>query len=959
MKIINLILLLTIYQTVFPIYAEDINSDTAIVRIVGDRMYPPFEFLDENNKPSGFVVELIKAVMDDMGRKYTLELCNFPDAIGAIRNGQADILTGLCHSELRNKDFSFTLPHSYIYPCIICRKKSTIRTLANLDGRNIVLQKGEVIEDLLKEAGSTCLIHSFNSMDEALPLVNAGKYDAALCGNSLARYIIMKEGLQNLEIRSLEIEPQSYSFITLKDKKIIRDLNKSLIRLKDNGTYAEIYNKWFGVEDKSTLRQYNYLIGGLAILLIIILCVVDRLKKRVRHEHQKLTSTRKQQKDTFEMLNLAVQTGKMHFSYLTLPEKEFYTYHIGEFSFSELSVEQLFVGEFSFSELSVEQLFEHYIHPDDLEHALKLHKRLSTGEIDFAVEVFRILRTSEQTYNYYDCSFKSIKDKNGQIVRIVNAIYNIDKRIQKEQKIEQMNAEIHQLYDKTLKTQQELNKEMKRTLFTIQNSSLVLWEFDVKTGLFKAYNEPLNHFDPSILLTLEDYQQAMHPADLKTKEAIATFNCMRLGENSSFSFDTRIRYENNGKWEYCTIAGSPFEDVEGGKVTKYVGYRRNNTKWVELNRTLVEKNEQIKQILEIGKIIPLKWDMQKDILTIPVEGLKQRFTIFRQAHEGMPLDKVINNIHPDDREKIIADAMDLLNGRKEEAQQEIRFDINGKFTQTFDIKISIEEKDPDTSAPLQAIGYMQNITENKRMLRDLAAAERSDQLKSIFLANMSHEIRTPLNAIVGFSQLLSETDDPEEKKTFANIITHNNDLLLKLISDILDLSKLEAGFVQFKPTWVNLPGLFKDIELIYKERLRDSEVELTMEIPTDGDLQAYIDRNRLLQVLGNFITNAIKYTPAGFIRVTYESPSKGGLLLSVADSGIGIDENKKSRVFVRFEKLDQFAQGTGLGLSICETIIKAYKGEIGFESTVGKGSTFWAWFPCEVKPCNHTEAETI
>ena len=441
---------------------------------------------------------------------------------------------------------------------------------------------------------------------------------------------------------------------------------------------------------------------------------------------------------------------------------------------------------------------------------------------------------------------------------------------------------------------------MKRTNFIIQNSTLVLWEFDVKTGTFKAYNEPLNHFDPSILLNFEDYCRAIHPTDLDTEAVKAAMNGMQQGENRSYSFDVRIRYDNNEKWEYCTIAGGPFKNVNDGIVSKYVGYRRNNTKWVELNRILIEKNRQIKQILEIGKIIPLKWDMQKNILTIPVERLKQQFTVFRQTQEGMALDEVINNIHPDDRGKILADMMELLNGRKEEAQQEMRFDINGEFTQTFDIKISIEERDPETKKPIQAIGYMQNITENKKILRDLAAAERSDQLKSVFLANMSHEIRTPLNAIVGFSQLLSETDDPEEKKMFTNIITHNNDLLLKLINDILDLSKLDAGFVQFKPIWVNLPSLFKDTELTYKERLRNTDVEFILEIPTDGNFLAYIDHSRLLQVLGNFITNAIKYTPAGFIRVSYELPSKGGLLLSVADSGIGIDDNKKSRVFVRF-----------------------------------------------------------
>ena len=945
MKTINLILLLTIYQTILPIYAESKNPDTTTIRIVGDRMYPPYEFLDNNNNPTGFIVDLVEAVMDDMGRKYTLELCHFTDAIEAIRNGQADILTGLCYSELRDKDFDFTLPHSYVYPSIICRKNSTIRNLSDLDGRNIVLQKGEIMEELLKKHKSVGLIHAFNNMEEALRLVNSGKYDAALCGNNPARHIILKNDLKNLEIRYLDIEPQSYRFTTIDNNPIIQDLNSSMIRLKANGTYDKIYDKWFGVyEDKEALHQYHYLICGLIILLVVILLITNRLKRRVQHEHQKLTSTKKQQKDTLGMLSLAVQVGKMHFSYLELPEKKFYIYHDGEFRQSELSIEQL---------------FEHYIHLDDLKRARQLYHKLLTGETDFCAEVFRILRASNQQYNYYDCSFRSIKDKNGAVIRIINGIYNIDKRIQKEQKIEQMNKEIHELYNRTLETEQELKKEMKRTHFIIQNSSLVLWEFDVKTSIFKAYNSPLNSFSPSIPLKIEDYCRAIHPADLATEAVKTAISGMLRGENRSYSFDVRIRYDNNEKWEYCTIAGSPFESTDEGTVTKYVGYRRNNTKWVELNRTLIDKNRQIKQILEIGKIIPLKWDMQKNLFTIPVERLKLQFTVFRQTHEGMTQDEIINHIHPDDRGKILIDMIDLLKGRKEEAQQEIRFDINGEFTQTFDIKISIEERDPDTGKPIQAIGYMQNITENKKMLRDLAAAERSDQLKSVFLANMSHEIRTPLNAIVGFSQLLSETDDPEEKKMFANIITHNNDLLLKLINDILDLSKLDAGFVQFKPTWVNLPDLFKDTELTYKERLRNTDVEFILEIPTNGDFLAYIDHSRLLQVLGNFITNAIKYTPAGFIRVSYELPSKGGLLLSVADSGIGIDDSKKSRVFVRFEKLDQFAQGTGLGLSICETIVKAYNGEIGFESTVGKGSTFWAWFPCEVKPCNQPEAETI
>lgn len=338
MKTINLILLLTIYQTILPIYAVSKSTDTTTIRIVGDRMYPPYEFLDNNNNPTGFVVDLVKAVMDDMGRKYTLELCHFTDAVEAIRNGQADILTGLCYSELRDKDFSFTLPHSYVYPSVICRKNSTIRNLSALDGRNIVLQKEEIMEELLKKHKSTALIHTFNNMEEALRLVNSGKYDAALCGNNPARHIILKNNLKNLEIRNLDIEPQSYSFTTIDNNQIIQDLDSSMARLKENGTYDKIYDKWFGIyKDKDTLLQYNYLIGGLVILLIVILLIVNQLKRRVQREHQKLTSTRKQQKNTLEMLSLAVQAGKMHFSYLELPKKEFYIYQVGEFRKSELS----------------------------------------------------------------------------------------------------------------------------------------------------------------------------------------------------------------------------------------------------------------------------------------------------------------------------------------------------------------------------------------------------------------------------------------------------------------------------------------------------------------------------------------------------------------------------------------------------------------------------------------------
>lgn len=240
-----------------------------------------------------------------------------------------------------------------------------------------------------------------------------------------------------------------------------------------------------------------------------------------------------------------------------------------------------------------------------------------------------------------------------------------------------------------------------------------------------------------------------------------------------------------------------------------------------------------------------------------------------------------------------------------------------------------------------------DVTSRVNAQRELAAArikaEEADRLKSAFLANMSHEIRTPLNAIVGFSSLMVDTEDMEERRQYMDIVEENNDLLLQLISDILDLSKIEAGTFDFTEREVDVNLLCEDIVLAMRMKARPNvEILFDRHLP---ECRIMSDRNRLHQVISNFVNNALKFTEEGNIRVGYDQLDEAHLRFYVADTGIGIEPEMQNEIFERFVKLNSFVHGTGLGLSICRSIVEQLGGEIGVDSEPEKGSCFWFTLP--------------
>lgn len=271
-------------------------------------------------------------------------------------------------------------------------------------------------------------------------------------------------------------------------------------------------------------------------------------------------------------------------------------------------------------------------------------------------------------------------------------------------------------------------------------------------------------------------------------------------------------------------------------------------------------------------------------------------------------------------------------------------DKNGNLLILDKQKIMVESE--DFSPIIVSIEW--DITQLELMRRELIEskekAETSDKLKSAFLANMSHEIRTPLNAIVGFSRIISESDNAEERREYYEIVDANNERLLQLINEILDLSKIESGIVEFTYGPVRLHTLCKEIHDAHVFRCPQG-VELRFDSP-DEALSIHSDKNRIFQVFSNLIGNAFKFTTEGSVSYGYKQEGER-VVFYVKDTGLGIEPEKLGRVFQRFAKLNNFAQGTGLGLSICKTIIERLGGEIAVSSEVGTGTTFTFWLPLE------------
>lgn len=424
----------------------------------------------------------------------------------------------------------------------------------------------------------------------------------------------------------------------------------------------------------------------------------------------------------------------------------------------------------------------------------------------------------------------------------------------------------------------------------------------------------------------------------------------KLKENKSVNF--RLNYSFKKVDDYYNTSKVGELDIVT-KASILYDQRGEPSSYLLINLDNTEKMIAYNRISEFENVFTLVSVYAKvgyalyDLYTFEGYAIKQWYENMGEK-DGTPLSQIIgiySYIHPNDVGCINSFFEEVKQGKAHHFRREVRVK-SGDGWKWICANITRNPQSVDPNKPeMICINY--DITELKDSQLKRERAEELDRLKSAFLANMSHEIRTPLNAIVGFSQLLAETDDPEERHEFVEIIDSNNRMLLQLISDILDLAKIESGTMDFKFADMSVKEVINEIVTSFRIKMPDN---VALIAPKDSpECQIYSDRMRLTQVISNFLNNAIKYTSEGCITLAYEIIGDE-IKFSVTDTGDGMSQEIQAHIFDRFYKGNTFKQGTGLGLSICETIVNRLGGRIGVNSELGKGSTFWFTHPYSFSP---------
>ena len=893
---------------------KDKYSSEHPLKVSCDIEFYPFEWLNDDGDPTGLNVELITAALNDMGAKCVFEVSDKDKAVSDFEAFE----TNLMLSPLVEK-----IPGVYYgkyevatYRVVLAQRKDA-RQIAKLSE----LRPGEVVVGKksgypLEKALSMGLLKpeqvQYKSVKLALEGMARGEIDYFIGGEKTIEYILNRYNLgDQINVTPIDVPAGKLRFVS-RDKQLIEALDNRCNQMEQNGSLHRLTEKWLeGAVEASNMPTVGlfvvfYLLTAICFFLLINRIVNNRLKKALRNIL-----------DTNNIVRTALEMGGNYIICTNMKT------HKVKNMYGDLIKQP--------QELDMYDFFEK-IHTEDTARIKESFQRLMKDGTRIETLKYRINQgtSSKPEWRTFFGQMAAEMNNRGEVANVFTTLSDITEEERQERREHDSSETYQHIFEMSITGLALYTPEGK--LISANKMMRKIFE----SGKFSHSNiEDTSFYDlPAVR------------GNYGRNEVKNYFVCTRCDLNGSgkvdyIDFRCRPVKDDNGDLLYLMVTARDMKDERQM-------YQQSRLQDEQIRRVNIETQKyenELKILLEESNMMVWKSNLTKNTVTI--------YKDLRTFEKRASFDDFLGLVTSEEQKEELRRLIDpTINGEQTCTMTvQLNKTLKGKEQKTWYAMNSLP--DYDNEGKLKGcFGLIRDIDElisiQTKMKEETERANDSGRLKSVFLANMTHEIRTPLNAIVGFCDVLQAVESPEERAEFIKIILNNCDLLMQLINDILVISELDSNGLVLRPAKVDFAESFNMICTSLRQRVQEPTVEFIAENPFDK-LEVFLDITRIQQVITNFLTNAVKYTHNGHIKLGYRKEN-GGLYIYCEDTGAGIPADKCDKIFGRFVKLNDYIQGAGLGLSICKAIAEKCGGNIGVESEVGKGSTFWIWIPLEKIP---------
>ena len=883
-------------------------TDEAPLVIAADWDFQPFEFMNTDGQPSGYNIEVLDLILTQMGIPHKFVMGEWHTVNEMFARHEADLIHALT---INFKGHPYVTTKKYInyYTLRTARRLDTppLNSFRHLkEGDTLLIKEDDYGALALRTMGTLPFGIESTTPKSALSRIRSGKSRYFIWGELPLKSKIQELGLDSIALDETDLPAGELRIIGY-DHNIISLIDDEYTRLEQAGDIQPIYDRWFHPE-----RQHDnaspwapYVLVGVIIICLVAVLLSRIITIRVRN------ATR-QSADLNSMMLQALNMGE---------------YHVTEYDIRTKIVKNRHGGVLPHNGIHIDELISR-IDPDQREDFRQQVEKLSRGEIEQLTMERRWNAGTEEKPNWRYFEGSAILEReNGRPRYIIYTVKDTTRDIIEEAHNKDLSAKYKLLFDTNIMAMSFYDKDG-----NLLESNQKMREICFPTEMSERYFLETNLFDvPGIK---EEY----NPNDREPYYACHYLRLKDIGLDCYVENKITPLFDENDQLMFFIVTT---RDVTAER-QMYLQERKHEQQLTETNEAIRRYDQQLSYLLEESNIFVWIYNPKTDLIHFSRKPHIDEYSeTLNQFMEGVP-------------EKYRAG--ELIKMREFIAQQKPFSTIHQyNYTPVKNERCWFSVSGiPEFNADGQLVdffGMARDITQlmsaQEKLQEETERAEDSGKLKSAFLANMTHEIRTPLNAIVGFSDLLQMVDDSKERLEFIRIIRNNCDMLLRLINDILEASSMGQSLA-IEPKKIDLARTFDDICRSLEQRVQEPGVAFLTDNPYPT-YEAVLDSGRLQQLLTNFVTNAVKYTHEGHIRVGYRKENDG-ILFYCEDTGAGIPLEKQASVFERFVKLNDFVQGTGLGLSICRAIVEKCGGQIGVESEgEGHGSTFWFWIPREIK----------